>query len=145
VAESRIITDLITGDVAGHPEICAPVRFVYNPADPYAVVLDLTAIREAVHEGSSPVLWTFARQILIPGNCADLDTAGVQDVQAWRSGAWLVVSLVSPVGTGMVRFPAQAVARFAHRTQVAVPSGHESRHMAAAVDAAIARLLGGVR
>lgn len=141
---SGLITDTITGEAVDHPEIAAPVRLIYNPDDPYAVTLDLTAIREAAHEGSEPVVWTFAREILVPGNIPDLDTAEVQDVQVWRSGAWLVVSLSTPDGTGMIRFPAQAVARFVHRTMAAVPLGRESRHMVATIDAAVERLLGGV-
>lgn len=138
-----MISDLITGESKG---FSAPVRFLYDDADPYAVSLDFTDLNTAAgHEDEAPCVWTFARQILIPGNVADEDTAHRQDVRVHRDGAWLIVGLRSQDGAEDFRFPAQAVARFVHRTMVAVPLGRESRHMAATLDAAVARLLGGVR
>lgn len=140
---SGLVTATITGEIPG-TSFAAPVRFDYNPCDPYAVSLDCTAINVAAGEPYQEVVWTFARQVLVPGNVPDEDTDGIQDVMAHREGIYLCLHLSSPEGTGKLRFFAQAVLRFVQRTQVEVPIGGESKHMTAAIDAAVARLLDGV-
>lgn len=137
---SGLINDLITGDVIGH-SVSGPVRFLYDPADPYAVVLDLSALTVAAGDPRE-VLWTFARSILVRGLVGGY--AGLGDVRVERDGCWLDIALTSSDGTGAFRFPAQAVHRFVVRTERAVLVGDESRHMTATIDAAVERLLGGV-
>lgn len=146
MAESRVISDLITGECG---ETSAPVRFLYDPADPYAVVMDLTALASAAADGctcsrcddTSPVLWTFARSLLVRALVGG--HAGPGDVVIERAGVYLDVTLTSPEGTGTFRFPAQALHRFVLRTEALVLVGDESRHLD--VDAAITELLRGVR
>lgn len=139
---SGLVHDTITGQVVGHG-VAAPVRFLYDPADPYAVVMDLTALCAAAGQDTDPpVLWTFARSVLVRGLVGGHE--GIGDVRVTRDGAWLDIALSSPDGSGTFRFPAEALHRFVVRTERLVLIGDESRHMAATVDAAVERLLGGV-
>lgn len=140
---SGLVHATITGKVVGY-DVAAPVRFLYEPADPYAVVMDLTAICATAGRDSDPaVLWTFARSLLVRGLVGS--HAGDGDVGVFLDGGWLDIALSSPDGCATFRFPAQAMHRFVVRTERAVLVGDESRHMAATIDAAVARLLGGVR
>lgn len=139
---SRVVTALITGEVPGHG-IAAPVRFSYDPADAFAVRMDLTEVCAAAGQDSDPaVVWTFARSILSRGLVGG--RAGIGDVVIERDGVWLNVGLTSPDGDAVFRFPAYALHRFVVATERAVLIGDESRHMAATIDAAVARLLDGV-
>lgn len=143
MAESRVVHDLITGTVVDH-NIAAPVRFLYDPADPYAVAVDITehAKQDSNWDGN-PCVWTFARSLLVRGLVGG--HAGDMDVVIDTDGPWLDITLSSQDGAATFRFPAQALHRFVVRTERAVLVGDESRHMAATIDEAVARLLGGVR
>ncbi len=143
MAESGAINDLITGTVVAH-DITEPVRFLYDPADPYAVTLDITGhARRATSWDGNPVVWTFARSLLVRGLTGG--RAGESDVVIDRNGPWLDIALSSPDGSETLRFPAAAVHRFVVRTEGLVLVGDEARHQADALDDAIAQILGGVR
>lgn len=139
---SGLVHATITGETDG---ISAPVRFLYEPADPHAVTVDFTEhAKTAKEHNGDPIVWTFARCLLIRG-LGD-GHAGQGDVVVALDGSWLTVTLSSPDGTGTFRFLASAVRKFVARTERAVLVGDESRHMAATIDAAVERLLGrGVR
>jgi hypothetical protein len=153
VAESRVISDLITGTCEGwangqHVKVDRPVRFLYDPSDPYAVTLDCTDLSDAAEletggaPSTAPIVWTFARALLTDALITD-GRSGLHDVSIERDGAYLAITLTSPDGTATLRFLRQALIRFVLRTEQLVPLGRESEHLD--VDTAIRRLLGGVR
>ena len=131
----------ITGTIPGYDN-AGPVTFLYDPADPYAIVMDLTTLCAREEQQGMTVLWTFARSLLVRGLVGG--HAGDMDVVVNTDGPWLDVTLSSPDGSATFRFPAQALHRFVVRTERAVLVGDESRHMVATIDAAVARLLDGV-
>lgn len=142
MAESRVITDTITGEVPGYTN-AGPARFLYNPADPYAIVVDLTALVTRAEQRGKTVLWEFARSLLVRALTGG--HAGDGDVVIDRDGAWVDIALSSPDGAATFRFPAQPLHRFILRTESLVLLGDESRHYAPVIDDTINRLLGGVR
>ena len=110
-------------------------ELIFNPADPYAVVMRLEA-------RSGTVVWTFARDLLADGL---FEPCGSGDVQVWPflsdSGtAVVIIELSSPDGRALLQAPSRAVQDFVARTREAVPQGEESAHLA--MDAIIAQLLG---
>jgi hypothetical protein len=141
VADSRVITDTITGTCEG---LSAPFRFMYDSADPHAVLMDLTDLATASGDtDDTPRPWSFARTLLTDAVLVD-GRFGHGDVVVEHAGAWVTISLSSPDGSCRIRFTHTAVMRFVQRTARLVPLGRESEHQAAAVDAACAQLLGGV-
>ena len=140
MAESRLIHDTITGRI---DHVDAPVRWLYDSGDPYAVTVDLAGHwRAAGADGPAPI-WTFGRSVLIAGlHGAPAEAEEFADVRFALTGHWLTMRLSSPDGCVHVRFVADPVRRFATRTQRLVGVGRESRHLD--VDSAIAQLLGGV-
>lgn len=150
---SRVISDTLTSSAVDSrgDELTAPVRFIYDSADPYCVTMDCTGLNAAAHRvrGESvpgdphkPILWGFARSLLTDALVAD-GRFGLADVVVERCGAWVAITLTSPDGKAQMRFAHLALLRFAQRTAALVPLGRESEHVD--VDAAIAKLLGGVR
>lgn len=140
---SGLVHATITGEVVGHP-IAAPVKFVYDPADPYAVVVDFTGLTTEPEQLGETIMWTFARSLLAAALTSG--HAGHGDVALTAHRPWLTIALSSPDGTGRFRFPTRPVHRWLVATERAVPIGDEARHQAAALDAAVERLLGrGVR
>ena len=138
---SGLVHDTITGQVVGYG-IAGPVKWIYDPADPHAVMMDLSVLCTEPEQQGQVVQWTFARSILVRGLVGG--QAGIGDVRITRNGPWLDIALTSPDGHGVFRFPAATLHRFVVRTERVVLIGDESRHMAATLDDAVARLLGGV-
>jgi hypothetical protein len=146
---ASVISATITGQVASRPSLAAPVTFRYNPADPYAVVIDLTALTHVAETasgeplGRDSVVWTVGRYLFVEG-LHDGPT-GDGDVRVSRDGPWLLVRLCVDGHAFTVRFASTAVDRFLRQTRREVRLGGESKRMAVVVDDTIARLLGGVR
>jgi hypothetical protein len=144
--ESRVISDLITGTCDGH---AAPVRLLYDSADPFAIRIDISALVDGIDPDAGPTRpWMFARTIL-----ADALTAGgrygLHDVVVARDpgSPWVTITIGGPDGFGGessmdIRVGHRALLRFLERTAALVPLGRESEHLD--VDAAIAQLFGGV-
>lgn len=109
-------------------------EFSYDPADPYAVTMQLEA-------RSGSVTWTFARDLLAEGL---YHPAGEGDVQIWPclsnvGEAVVIVELSSPDGTALLQTSSRAVQGFVNTIYQAVPDGGESAHVS--MDALVSRLL----
>jgi hypothetical protein len=109
-------------------------ELVFDPADPYAISMNLEA-------RSGTVTWTFARELLDQGLYSP---SGDGDVQVWPclSGAGdavVIIELCSPDGTALLQAPSRTVHDFVARTLDIVPAGQESAHLA--LDTLIAQLL----
>jgi hypothetical protein len=108
---------------------------VYDPADPYAVVL-------AVVDGETVTHWTFARDLLVDGLHAP---AGVGDVhvEPADSDGWLLLTLWrGPQVPALVAYTARReVEALLDRSFALVPMSREADHLD--VDAALAALIGG--
>jgi hypothetical protein len=113
-----------------------PATFRYDPADPYATHLRIWTEPE-------PVIWSFARELLLTG----LDQpAGVSDVQMWPSpgttldGPATALTLSSPDGPVRFEVRRNVVVTFLRRSYALVPRGQETHHQD--IGTALARLLG---
>jgi hypothetical protein len=111
-----------------------PARLVYLTDDPYAVHITF-------HTGSStPVNWTFARELLVEGV---FRPCGHGDVRIWPtkvdSEALICMALSSPDGDALLEAPAGSVSAWLERTLRVVPPGSEVDRLD--LDAALAELL----
>jgi hypothetical protein len=113
-----------------------PATFGYDPKDPYAAHVRFWTEPE-------PVIWSFARELLLTG----LDQlAGIGDVQLWPSpGTGLdaqavALSFSSPDGPMRFEVRRRVLLTFLRRSYALVPRGQENHHQD--IDAALARLLG---
>ncbi len=111
-----------------------PARLVYLTDDPYAVHVTF-------HAGSStPVNWTFARELLVEGV---FRPCGHGDVRIWPTKvdekAVLCIALSSPDGDALLEAPAALVSAWLERTLRVVPPGAEAERLG--LDAALAVLL----
>ena len=109
-------------------------ELVFEPADPYAVSMNLQA-------RSGTVTWTFARALLEQGLYSP---SGDGDVHVWpclsgSGDAVVIIELCSPDGTALLQAPSRTVHDFVVRTLDIVPSGQESAHLA--LDSLIKQLL----
>jgi hypothetical protein len=109
-------------------------EFVYDPADPCAVTL-------VVQTETGPVLWTFARDLLVEGQ---YEPVGDGDVHVWPclsscGEAVVIVELCSPAGETLLQFSTRAVQEFVYSSVEAVPVGSEQVD----VDAWLQQLLAG--
>jgi len=88
--------------------------------DPYAVsVVFATA-------GNSPVVWVFARDLLIDGVTCP---TGVGDVHVFPIGDSVVIDLCSPDGSARLIAEAAAMTKFVDDMLALVPAGTESRYV----------------
>ncbi|MET9696035.1 SsgA family sporulation/cell division regulator [Streptomyces sp. NPDC006529] len=114
--------------------ICVPAKLSYRAADPYAVHVTF-------HTGtSSPVNWTFARELLVEGV---FRACGHGDVRIWPTKvdgrSVLCMALSSPDGDALLEAPAQAVSTWLERTLRLVAPGTEAESLG--LDDALAALL----
>jgi hypothetical protein len=110
----------------------------YDPADPYAVSLDL-------HMDSGPLRWVFARDLLLDGF---YQPTGLGDVHVFpcvdeQGRAVVVLCLESPDGSAFLQINSCGVASFINEMLAIVERGRESDLVD--FDAAIAELFGDVR
>ncbi|GAB3253290.1 SsgA family sporulation/cell division regulator [Alteromonas gracilis] len=110
-----------------------PVRFDYDPADPFAVSMTFLAVEE--------VTWTFARELLMAGIH---EPTGEGDVHVWpclstEGHAVVIVELSSPDGAVLVQIAVKDATRFIRRTTDSVAFGTESAHLD--LDATVEALL----
>ncbi|MCT2591253.1 SsgA family sporulation/cell division regulator [Streptomyces sp. N2-109] len=104
--------------------IAVPSRFIYHTCDPYAVHV-------AFHIGSgSPVLWTFARELLVEGV---FRPCGQGDVRVWptrvESHGVLCLALSSPDGDALLEVPVPALSAWLESTLRAVPPSREHERL----------------
>ena len=109
-------------------------ELVFEPTDPYAVMMHLEA-------KSGTVIWTFARELLAEGL---YQPAGDGDVQVWpclsnTGDAVVIIELSSPDGMAMLQAPSRDVHDFVASSCAAVPVGQESAHLE--LDTLISQLL----
>lgn len=116
------------------PTSCLGATFHYDPADPVAVTMVVDSI-------AGPVLWTFARELLLEGR---YEPTGDGDVHVWpcldtAGAAVVIVELDAPNGGTLLQFPARAIHEFVSASLAAVPAGTEQLD----VDAWLVQLLAG--
>ena len=106
----------------------------YDPRDPYAVTTVFMT-------GTSPVRWTFGRDLL-----ADwlYEPSGDGDVHVWPcldsdGHAVVIIELCSPDGEALVQARTGDLSTFVDKMSKAVEPGAESAHLD--IDAAIDRIL----
>ncbi|MBA0049574.1 SsgA family sporulation/cell division regulator [Streptomyces sp. AJS327] len=104
--------------------VSVPARLSYRTDDPYAVHI-------AFHIGTStPVHWTFARELLLEGV---FRPTGEGDVRVWPAtvdGRPLIcVVLSSPDGEALLEAPAPAVSAWLERTLRLVEPGTEREEL----------------
>jgi hypothetical protein len=109
-------------------------ELVFDPADPYAVVMHLEA-------RSGAVVWTFARELLADGLYQPI---GDGDVQVWpclsaTGEAVVIIELSSPDGMALIQAPSRIVHDFLVETLEVVAMGEESAHLS--LDSLIHQLL----
>jgi sporulation and cell division protein SsgA len=126
-----VVVPFISGEAQSEP---LEGELVFDPADPYAVAMNLEA-------RSGRVTWTFARELLEQGLYSP---SGDGDVQVWpclsaAGDAVVIIELCSPDGTALLQAPSRTVHDFVIRTLEVVPAGEESTHLA--LDAMISKLL----
>ncbi len=83
----------------------------YLDDDPYAVMM-------TIHTGETPVIWSFARELLKGG--------GIGDVKVKRVKEKVAVMLSSPSGIATLIFKRKDIDAFVHMMYVVVPDGEES-------------------
>lgn len=110
------------------------VSLSFDPADPWAVALDM-------YVGLSPVRWTFGRELLVDGIH---EPVGQGDVLVSPSlddagRAVVVIELRSPDGSFVGQLPARDVSAFVHAVLETVPAGAETAHLD--LDVLVARVL----
>lgn len=112
----------------------------YDPADPYAVHMDLSCGCDGEDYEHETVTWIYARELLALGLSRPVDyPAGHMDVQVWTEGPTVRLRLSTPDGTSVLAVPYIDVSRFVRRSYRTVPDGREADHLD--VDAAIRALL----
>ncbi|MFH8619064.1 SsgA family sporulation/cell division regulator [Streptomyces sp. NPDC017979] len=114
--------------------VAVPARLSYRSDDPYAVHVTF-------HIGSeSPVMWTFARELLVEGV---FRPCGHGDVRIWPTKAdgrsVVLMALSSPDGDALLEAPSAPVSAWLERTLRVVPPGEESENLG--IDDGIAGLL----
>jgi hypothetical protein len=127
----RVTVPFLSGDA--HSELLEG-ELVFDPADPFAVVMDLEA-------KSGSVVWTFARELLAEGL---YEPVGTGDVQVWpclsaAGEAVVIIELSSPDGMALLQAPSRVVREFVDRTLAIVPAGQEGLHLG--LDSLISQLL----
>jgi len=96
----------------------------YDSIDPYAMTI-------AFHTSATPIVWTFARELLSEGL---LEPTGDGDVHVWpglddQGVAVVTVELCSPDGDALVEIRTTDAATFLDRTHAVVAAGDETRHL----------------
>ncbi|MFG2824741.1 SsgA family sporulation/cell division regulator [Kitasatospora sp. NPDC048365] len=122
------VVDRIDTEVVVAPGLTVPVPAClrYDPAEPYAVHLDMQ-----VYAGA-PVRWTFARDLLATGTTT---WAGGGDVSVFPDPApdaerdTVFISLTGEESTAVLRVPTAVVRAFLARSERIVPIGDEHHHV----------------
>lgn len=131
-----IVTQSVTLDLIDPSGVVTPIdaELHYDPRDPYAVTTVFMT-------GSSPVRWTFGRELLADGL---YEPSGDGDVHVWPcldsdGHAVVIIELCSPDGEALVQAKTGDLRVFVDRMNKAVKLGNESAHLD--MDATIAAIL----
>jgi Streptomyces sporulation and cell division protein, SsgA len=134
---ARRVESAVTFELLDHAGVGFFIRATlsYDPADPFAVVLDL-------HSDEGPVRWVFGRDLLVEGM---FEPTGEGDVLVWPSlddgeRAVVGIELRSPDGVIAGQVLTRDLVRFLQETLDIVPPGSEMRLLD--VDVALAHLIG---
>lgn len=127
---------LATDPIASEPTgLTASLR--YAARDPYAAALHFPA-----GSASTPVTWTFDRELLLRGA---RERAGDGDVRVWPAGDRpdaTYIELSAPAGRALFAAPTAALQLFIDATTTLVPIGSES--IGIDIDAELQAILGTV-
>ena len=108
--------------VPGGPSLPVLADLRYAADDPWAVRVAF----QTGGPGDGPVVWTFARSLLLHGIGG---TAGEGDVRVWpaMSGGERVINLAmaSPSGSALFEIDRDELVEFLQQTYLAVPTGSE--------------------
>lgn len=130
-----IRTSIVLSLQAREGELPLDAHLTYDPADPYAVQLDISTDADQI------ITWVFARDLLREGTSA---RSGLGDVQVEpvgdRRGLQVAVSLTTPDGHACFRTPLPTIVQFLTAVYTSVPTGSESDRLD--LDAAVTALLG---
>lgn len=102
--------------VSSRDRLPVTARLQYTSRDPWAVSMVFAADRCA------PVVWVFARDLLVDGMRS---LTGVGDVRIFPAGDSVVLDLASPDGSARLVASAADLAAFVSETASVVPSGRE--------------------
>lgn len=102
--------------IAESGDVPVSAELQYTSRDPFAVRATFR------RKGYAPVVWTFARDLLLVGVARH---AGIGDVQVFPEDSAVVLSLSSPEGSARLAAPAIEIRRFASRMLGVVPAGDE--------------------
>ncbi|MFJ9346914.1 SsgA family sporulation/cell division regulator [Streptomyces sp. NPDC101237] len=114
--------------------IPVPARLRYRSDDPYAVHVGFHVTSD------TPVLWTFARDLLVEGV---FRPCGHGDVRVWptkvEGRSVVLMALSSPDGDALLEAPVAQVSAWLERTLRVVPPGTEAGRLG--IDDALDQLL----
>jgi hypothetical protein len=122
VVEAHLTMELLAIPDGGRRWIAVSLSF--DPADPWAVTLDMYA-------GLSPVRWTFSRELLVEGIQEPVGQGDVLVRPALDDAgrAAVVLELRSPDGSLVGQLPTRDVSAFVHSMLDTVPAGAETAHL----------------
>jgi hypothetical protein len=123
---ARTVTQALSVNLRSVEGFAVPVatELGYDSTDPYAVTL-------AFHTSQTPIVWTFARELLTEGLT---EPTGDGDVHVWpcldyEGVAIVTVELCSPDGDALVEVRTTDLVTFVDRTHALVAAGDETAHL----------------
>jgi hypothetical protein len=122
--------------VAGETAWTVPSTFRYEPSDPFAVHIAMSA-------GGYVVEWIFSRELISEGLTRPAGTGDVHVYPGTNEDGDAIVhlELSSPEGEAVLTVPADELQTFLDATYASVAAGAETGHLD--IDAALAELLAG--
>lgn len=120
-------------EVETEVDLSLGAKFLYDPADPWAVTMVIESV-------SGSVYWTFARELILNGL---FEPTGDGDVHVWPcldtdGAAVVIVELDSPAGGTMLQFASRAVQEFVAASLATVSEGAEQLDVDAWIDQLLA-------
>jgi hypothetical protein len=116
--------------VTGSGDVPISAELQYSTHDPFAVRATFC------RKGHSPVVWTFARDLLLVGVARP---TGLGDVQVFPEESGVMLHLTSPEGTARLAASPAELRQFVSRMLSLVPSGGEAAFFD--IDAELAALV----
>ena len=112
----QVVVDTNMRMLSAPEDLPVTARLHYSTRDPFAVSVVFST------DGCAPVVWVFARDLLLGGV---VYPTGVGDVQIYPAGDFVVFDLASPDGAARVLARKDEMITFANDMVVVVPLGEE--------------------